>query len=136
MKYLLTLILQIFYLCNAACQTDRVAKIKIYKASFYYETIVDIDCGDFFKNFHEIDTILLTDEQKVSHILDQLAKARKFQPNSTYFAVDTRAKVYLIYSSTKTEEICLGNQCTFLRNGEPMILQDKSLIFHIDSLKK
>jgi len=113
---------------------DKVTLITVYVSPFQLQTDASITCDDFLNAIPSlIDTIRITDKEIQNEILKPIMKSVKAQKEVN---IDTRAQILILYSSGKSDTLCLQRNEYYLYNGTTMIMQDKNLIYYLSHFKK
>ena len=102
-----------------------VKQITSKYVDFDIETIIDIDCEQFEKQFvDEIKTNVITESNKINEILTQLNDLKP-AGKDYYQHVDTRMTVELKYNSDSIETICMSN--FLVERNEKLFIRTDSL---------
>ena len=102
-----------------------VKQITSKYVDFDIETIVDVDCEIFEKQFIDrISTNVIIEPKRITEVLAQL-KDLKPAGKEYYQHVDTRMKVELKYNSDSIETICISN--FLVERNEKLFIRTDSL---------
>lgn len=126
MRYILII------LAFTGCQTVIKKSNKIYVkqiickyVDFSIETVIDINCDDFERQFSDkMETVVINDSNQINKILS-LINSLKIAGKEYYQHVDTRMKAQMKYNNDSSESICVGN---FIVN------RDNNIYIRTDSL--
>lgn len=124
--------LLILFILPISTTGQEISAIKVIKTELSTDCAIDVDCDKFFRQFaFSLDTFYINDQQNQDEMRKHIKNAARV---SDKWNVDTRAKMYVYYTSGKTDSLCLGYTTIFSFNGAAMQLKDRKLIKMIDTM--
>lgn len=121
------IVLRCHYSCVAdGNPKDSVVYIDVHKVNLTSMTPFSVDCNRFETAFTDIDSFRITDPNQIGNILNSISAAITMPEVKS---VDTRAKIFLHYSTGKVDSLCADGSGGYILNGVVKYLSDDNVYF-------